>query len=95
MRRRYGVPCRGKVRPRGHSEGVDETRGADVKARSDLERTALHYAAREGKTSVVALLLKAGLDVEAKDLGGQTPRDFAKENKHQGIIRLLDRATSP
>jgi Ankyrin repeats (3 copies) len=45
-------------------------RGADVNSRGDFGETPLHYAVRDAGTEsipIVALLLEAGADVEAKD----------------------------
>ena len=35
------------------------------------------------------LLIAAGADVNAKDLEGQTPLDWAEEEKHKEIVDLL------
>lgn len=43
----------------------------------DDEATALHYAVGEGNLESVKILLKAGLDVNAADLKGQTPLHVA------------------
>lgn len=51
--------------------------GADVNARQEHGRTALHEAARAGHSEVAALLLAAGADIEATNPAGLTPLHVA------------------
>ena len=62
--------------------------GADVNARDDNGRTALHAAASQGYTDVVKFLVEQGADVGAKDGDGNTPADAAL-----GKMRGRGRAT--
>ena len=65
--------------------------GADVDAPVKyVGGTALHVAAAEGNAAGVKVLLEAGADVEARNEGGQTPRDVATR---KAIMRVLDQAT--
>jgi len=48
---------------------------------------AIHYAAREGQTEAVHLLLTTGTDIEAKTSGGRTPLMLG--SNHVATIRLL------
>ena len=52
-------------------------RGAEVDARSDKGKTALHYAATYGHVEAVKLLLENGALVDARDRDGHTPLMFA------------------
>jgi ankyrin repeat protein len=74
--------------------------GVNVNARSkktlwECERTALTYAAENGRTEVVLHLLAAGADVKAKDgaceatPGGRTALHYAARGGHIGTIRAL------
>ena len=60
--------------------------------------TALHYAARNGQTEILKLLLSNGADVNAKNRkyyssgyedGDITPLDLANSEEHTEIIELL------
>lgn len=47
-------------------------RGADLKVKDKLDRTALHWAAKGGRQAVVELLLYRGADPKVKDYYGRT-----------------------
>jgi len=51
--------------------------------------TALHEAAREGRTSVVRLLLDYDADIDARDAKDQTPLYLAAWNTYPHTVRLL------
>ena len=51
--------------------------------------TALHYAASNGKTEILKLLLSNGADVNAKSWGNITPLFLANLEGHTEIIELL------
>ena len=51
--------------------------------------TALHYAASNGKTELLKLLLSNGADVNAKSDGNFTPLFLANLEGHTEIIELL------
>jgi len=64
--------------------------GADVAAKDDAGRTALHFAAQDGRVEVARRLLDAGADVAAKDNAGHTPEDLARSGRyHQVYAGLL------
>jgi predicted short-subunit dehydrogenase-like oxidoreductase (DUF2520 family) len=50
---------------------------ADVNARSHDQATALHFAVLRGDAQIVATLVKAGADVNAKTVNGATPLSIA------------------
>lgn len=52
-------------------------------------RNALHIAASEGHVALVEILIKNGLDVEAKDKNGQSPLFLASQAGHLQIATLL------
>ena len=51
--------------------------------------TALHQAAQSGHTPVVTLLLDAGWNVEARNIGGVTPLRLAAEHGHLETAKCL------
>lgn len=47
------------------------------------KQTALHYAAKQGNTEIVKILLEKGAEIEAKDFISRTPNFLACEyGKH-------------
>lgn len=74
------IDTRGKFRTELDALATGEAllaAGADLGARDERGRTALHYAAAIGYTSVVTLLVERGADVRAADADGVTPLDAA------------------
>jgi ankyrin repeat protein len=66
--------------------------GADVNAADQRGKgTALHYAAWAGNAELVKLLLARGANRDAKDEMNRTPLDLAKEKRHTGVIKLLEK----
>jgi pectate lyase len=63
-------------------EGID----INTKVR---QRTPLHYAAREGRTEIVELLLENGADVNAGAYLNRTAAEFAMQGNHNEIVELL------
>lgn len=53
--------------------------------------TALHVADRKGHLEVVKLLLDRKADPHAKDGDGNTPLAEARSNKHDQVVKLLER----
>ena len=69
--------------------------GANIEARTKERATPLHRAAAYGTPGIIVALLKAGADGAARDKGGKTPFDLAKDNgKLNGTeaYRLLNEA---
>ena len=59
------------------------TRGAKVDTKEPYKgQTALMWAAAEGNTAAVDVLLEAGADLKLKSNGGFTPLLFAVRNAH-------------
>ncbi|XP_049941650.1 CARD- and ANK-domain containing inflammasome adapter protein-like [Schistocerca serialis cubense] len=64
--------------------------GADVRARdSDLEWTALHWAAFWGHVEVVRWLVGAGAEVDARNDYEATPLHFAAGSDRVAVVRVL------
>lgn len=66
-------------------------RGADVHAtaRNDMRVQALHSAVAAQSTEIVAALLVAGADPNARQQGDYTPYMAAVEHDNAGLMRLL------
>ena len=56
----------------------------------ESQGTALYRACRQGHIECVELLLARGADVQAKDAGGISCLNIAKERGHQDVVRLLE-----
>lgn len=70
--------------------------GADIHARDNNGRTALHYAAEDEHISLYSALIKEGADPNAKDNNGKTPFDLAKEaQKQREDARYADPNNAP
>jgi ankyrin repeat protein len=63
--------------------------GADVDAKNDDDRTAIHLAAKNGHTSVTQMLLNGMATPAARDGYGRTPLHWAASHGHFRIVRLL------
>lgn len=55
-----------------------------------LGRTALHYAAEKGYTTLAEALVHKGADSSIRDGAGQTALDLARENHSDAIVQLLE-----
>ena len=65
--------------------------GAEINVTGNIEGfTAIMFAAAEGQTEVFKTLLAAGADIYIKDKDGETARDFASNNCHSAIVKLID-----
>ena len=65
-------------------------RGANLDAAHGDGMTALHWAAQRGDDEVVALLVDAGADVEARTrLGSHTPLHVASRSAQVSVVRTL------
>lgn len=65
--------------------------GVDVNSRhvQEHEDSACHSAAQDGFCDMLVLLHKAGADMSAKNVFGETPLHHAVFGKHLEVIRLL------
>ena len=75
--------------------------GADVNAQDTFDHTnvgknstALHVAARAGRTATVKLLLESGANPDIKNERGKIPMGLAAEGGYADIITLLSRRPS-
>jgi uncharacterized protein len=66
--------------------------GAEVDALGDLGNTALHYAASRGFYEIVKKMLQHGARRSIKNEFGQTALDLAKLNRHQSVVRALEKS---
>jgi ankyrin repeat protein len=64
-------------------------RGADPDAVNLDGNLALHGAAAGGHASSVRLLLPRTRRADLKNLQGKTPRDFARDQGHDGVAALF------
>jgi uncharacterized protein len=64
-------------------------RGAAIEARDRLGRTALALAAKDGRASVVDLLIGDGALINARAISGATPLFLATEADHSSIAKDL------
>jgi cytohesin len=63
---------------------------ADINAKTEDEKTALHFAAmRKSEDGVVDLLLAKGLNINAKDKNGKTPLHIALDGNHKDTVERL------
>ncbi|KAH8656467.1 hypothetical protein BGZ61DRAFT_311573, partial [Ilyonectria robusta] len=71
--------------------GVDIAEG--LTCRKDFtgykDRTPLSWAAQNGRTSIIELLLQGRITVTEADKGGRWPLSRASENGHEATVRLL------
>jgi ankyrin repeat protein len=62
---------------------------ASLEAKDSRGRTALHRAAAEGRTNVVALLVNSGALTNPKNIDGATPLAYAVEFGKMPVVQLL------
>ncbi|KAF8247247.1 ankyrin, partial [Wilcoxina mikolae CBS 423.85] len=66
--------------------------GVNVAVQTGLEQTALHIAAKEGHIKTVRYILEnsaQNLNLNTRDYWQKTPLQWAAENGHEEILRLL------
>mmetsp|Transcript_109672 Transcript_109672/g.333451 ORF Transcript_109672/g.333451 Transcript_109672/m.333451 type:complete len:481 (-) Transcript_109672:207-1649(-) len=73
---------------------LNATRGAVLGDADDDNCSALHWAAQEGRSEAVEVLLKAGADADAADVKGQTPAAKARDADHMEVVQMLAEAMS-
>ncbi len=71
--------------------GVDITDGLNCSRafKGYKKRTPLSWAAEDGRTGIVKLLLQTVTTIDGVDGGGRTPLSRASENGHEAVVRLL------
>lgn len=62
--------------------------------KSEIKRTALHWATAKASPECVSLLLEAGGDEEQQDAQGKSSRAYAEDKKQTNITALFDTAIS-
>lgn len=79
------------VKKKDNADGVRWLlgRGADPDIENYSGRTALHLAARDGRTEHVELLLAAGAAINVRDERGDTPLQYAHNAGHTIVERML------
>ncbi|KAM4712197.1 ankyrin repeat domain-containing protein 16 [Anableps anableps] len=64
--------------------------GVDINQRAtDLQLTALHYAAKEGHATVIKTLVELGADLQARDKKGRSALHMACIGQHAEAVRTL------
>ncbi|XP_018602753.1 ankyrin repeat domain-containing protein 16 [Scleropages formosus] len=69
---------------------IVEELGVDVNERAtDMELTALHYAAKEGHIGTIRTLFALGADLQARDKKGRTALHMACAGQHASAVQAL------
>jgi uncharacterized protein len=63
--------------------------GADVNMEQAGGYTPLHQAAAAGLEELTRMLLEAGANPECRCHQGKTPADYARERRHEAVVRQL------
>ncbi|EAY09151.1 hypothetical protein TVAG_363660 [Trichomonas vaginalis G3] len=63
--------------------------GVDVNIMNDVEESALHLAAINGRKELVELFISNGVDVNIKERYNHTPLHYAAKNGNKEIVQLL------
>ena len=63
--------------------------GGSLATRDRTGGTALHHAARAGRSGMIRVLLAQGADINQRDINGATPLSIAIETSHQAAARAL------
>lgn len=76
----------------GHHQTAQELMvfGSDKNHKDNSGKTPLHYAAIYNAEIIAGVLVRSGVDASEKDNSGKTARDWAIENKNNGVIRMMD-----
>jgi ankyrin repeat protein len=64
--------------------------GRAINAADASGNTILHYAARQGNSGTIALLLELGANKNLKNIAAESPADIARRWNHQETVALLN-----
>ena len=65
------------------------SKGADVKATDNYNRTPLHYAARSDNSETAEIYINNGAEIDSKDNYNRTPLYYAVREGNKSIVNLL------
>src|SRR5947207_6222466 len=101
IQRRDGASALHCAASRGHDKSVRmllsfDAHGnalkAEVNGLDNNADTALHFAAWHGHDEVVLVLLAAGAESSAQNKQARTPLDYARDWKHESVVKILQHA---
>jgi len=64
--------------------------GKTINAKDSSGNTILHYAARQGNTAMISLLLVLGANADVKNIASESPADIAQRWKHPDAAAMLN-----
>ena len=70
-------------------KGLLEENPGLLEARSENEKTPLHFSAQGGHRELVAFLIEKGADVNAENIASETPLHYAAAMGHRDVVDLL------
>ena len=83
------ISCNNPVQTKTPTVSIHLLAGTDVDAENQWRATPLLKASREGHKAISELLINNVADLNAKNVEGKTPLDYAIENDHTNIADLL------
>ena len=75
---------------RGSYAGISEPLFKNLNHQNNERKTALHYAVKSEKRTMIQNLLDHGVDCNIKDNSGKTALDYAREWKRTDLYDLLE-----
>ena len=83
------ISCNNPVQTKTPTVSIHLAAGTDVDAENQWRATPLLKVPREGHKAISELLINNVADLNAKNVEGKTPLDYAIENNHTNIADLL------